>query len=81
MDTNKLKKKIIYRCSYTGTQETDLLYNKIFIRKLNDFSYSDLKKISYLFNYLSDHDIFNILIDKKKPPLKYKKLFTKLKDV
>ena len=27
----KLKKQIIYRCSYTGTKECDLLYQKLII--------------------------------------------------
>ena len=73
-----LKKQIIYRCSYTGTKETDLFYKKIFLKNLNSFTYSDLYQISNLFKTLSDHEIFNILLRKKKYPIKYKKLFNKL---
>ena len=33
LDINKLKKKIIYKCSYSGTKETDLLYKKKIFKK------------------------------------------------
>ena len=38
----KLKKKIIYRCLYTGTKETDLLYQKLIVNKLNTLSHNEL---------------------------------------
>ena len=61
-----LKKQIIYRCSYTGTKETDLFYKKIFLKNLNNFTYSDLYQISNLFKTLSEISILfevkNILI-------------------
>ena len=33
-----IKKQIIYRCSYTGTKETDLLYQKLFVNKIDSLS-------------------------------------------
>ena len=78
LDIINLKKQIIYRCLYTGTKETDLLYKKTFLKKLDDCTYSDLYQISNLFKNLSDPEIFNILSGKNKPPNKYTDLFKKL---
>ena len=78
LEINNLKKKIIYRCSYTGTKETDLLYKKIFLERIDNFTNSDLYLISDLFKNLSDPDIFAILSGKNYPPKKYIKLFKKL---
>ena len=80
-DIKNLKKKITYRCSYTGTKETDLLYERIFLKRLDYFTYSDLNQISNLFKNLSDPEIFAILIGKKNPPKKHKKLFKNLINV
>ena len=77
-DIKNLKKQIAYRCSYTGTKETDLFYKRIFLERLDYFTYSDLKQISSLFKNLSDPEIFTILIGKKNPPKKHKKLFKNL---
>ena len=78
LDIINLKKQIIYKCSYTGTKETDLLYKKTFLKKLDVFTNSELCQISNLFMNLSDQDIFSILLGKKKSPNKYKNLFKKL---
>jgi len=75
LDIINLKKQIIYRCSYTGTKETDLLYKKTFLKKIDYFTYSNLCQISNLFKCMSDHEIFSVLLRKKNPPIKYKKLF------
>ena len=56
----KLKKQIIYRCSYTGTKETDLLYQKLIVNKIDTLSYEELNKLLTLFNEVSDTDIFLI---------------------
>ena len=80
-DIKSLKKQITYRCSYTGTKETDLLYKRIFLKRLDYFTYSDLNQIANLFNNLSDPEIFTILIGKKNPPKKLKTLFKKLMNV
>ena len=77
-DVKFLKKQVIYRCSYTGIKETDLFYKKIFLKKLDDFTYTDLNQILYLFKNFSDPEIFTILTGKKNPPIKLKKIFKKL---
>ena len=77
-DIKNLKKQITYRCSYTGTKETDLFYKRIFLQRLDSFTYSDLNQISNLFIDLSDLDIFNILTRKNISLKKYKRLFKKL---
>ena len=76
----KLKKQIIYRCSYTGTKETDLLYQKLIVNKIDTLSHDELYQLSSLFNEVSDTDIFLILINKTNPNNKYINLFKKLKE-
>ena len=73
-----LKKQILYRCSYTGTKETDLLYKKFIANKINNFTHKELVQLSSLFNEISDADIFLILTKKIKPHPNYKYLFNKL---
>ena len=75
----KLKKQIIYRCSYTGTKETDLLYQKLIVNKIDKLSSNELYQLSNLFKEISDTDIFSILTNKKNPNIKYTNLFKKLK--
>ena len=74
----KLKKLIIYRCSYTGTKETDLLYKKLIFNKIDTLSLDELYQLSNLFNEVSDNVIFLILTNKKNPNSKYTNLFKKL---
>ena len=76
----KLKKQIIYRCSYTGTKETDLLYQKLIVNKIDNLAPNELYQLSNLFNEVSDTDIFLILTNKKNPNSKYANLFKKLKE-
>ena len=76
----KLKKQIIYRCSYTGTKETDLLYQKLIVNKIDTLSHNELYQLSTLFNEVSDTDIFLILTNKINPSNKYINLFKKLKN-
>ena len=76
----KLKKKIIYQCSYTGTKETDLLYQKLIVNKIDTLSHNELYQLSTLFNEVSDTDIFLILTNKINPNNKYTNLFKKLKE-
>ena len=76
----KLKKQIIYRCSYTGTKETDLLYQKLIVNKIDILSHKELYQLSTLFNEVSDNDIFLILTNKMDPDNKYTNLFNKLKE-
>ena len=76
----KLKKQIIYRCSYTGTKETDLLYQKLIVNKIDTLSHNELYQLSILFNEVSDTDIFLILTNKINSNNKYINLFKKLKE-
>ena len=76
----KLKKKIIYRCSYTGMKETDLLYQKLIVNKIDNLSQEELNKLLSLFSEVSDTDIFLILTNKIKSSIKYFNLFKKLKE-
>ena len=76
----KLKKKIIYRCSYTGMKETDLLYQKLIVNKIDYLSQEELNKLLSLFSEVSDTDIFLILTNKIKSSIKYINLFKKLKE-
>ena len=76
----KLKKQIIYRCLYTGTRETDLMYQKLIVNKIDTLSPNELYQLSNLFNEVSDTDVFLILNNKKNPNSKYANLFKKLKE-
>ena len=75
---NELKKMIRYRLIYSGTKETDILYQKIILKKLDTFNKQELLLLSNLFNEISDISIFNILTNKLKKPVKYKDLFNKI---
>ena len=77
-DIKKIKKQIIYRCSYSGTKETDLLYKKFIINKIDQLTNFELIKLSSLFKEVSDIDIFLILTNKIQPKKKYKNLFNKI---
>jgi len=72
-DVKFLKKQVIYRCSYTGIKETDLLYKKVFLKKVDDFTYIDLNQILNLFKNFSDPEIYTILTGKKNPPIKLRR--------
>ena len=76
----KLKKQIIYRCSYTGTKETDLLYQNLIVNKIDTLSHNELYQLSTLFNEVSDTDLFLILTNKINSHNKYTNLFKKLKE-
>ena len=81
LDIKNLKKQIIYRCTYSGSKENELLYKKFFLNNLNKFNYSELNQIYNIFNNLSDPEIYNILLGKKNPPVKFINLFNKLMNV
>ena len=78
MNIEFLKKKILYRSSYTGTKETDLLFKKFIANKINNFTHKEHVQLSSLFNEISDTDILLILTNKIKPHPNYKYLFNKL---
>ena len=81
LDIKNLKKKIIYRCTYSGSKENELIYKKFFLNNLDKFNYSELNQIYIIFNNLSDPEIYNILLGKKNPPVKFINLFNKLMNV
>ena len=79
MTLNSLKKIIKYRANYSGTKETDILYDKFFIKNLDKFSEEDLKLLKSIFDAYSDDEIYSILTGKIEPNKQYMKLFNKLK--
>tara|TARA_Y100001970_G_C13936878_1_gene701136 strand:- start:226 stop:471 length:246 start_codon:yes stop_codon:yes gene_type:complete len=81
MALNSLKKIIKYRSSYSGTKETDILYKKYFINNLNIFNVNELNLLKYLFDTYSDDEIYDFLTKKRKPNLKFKKLFDKINNI
>ena len=74
MDKEKhnLKKIIRYRLSYSGMKETDIIYQRMILKKLEYLNMDELKLLSNLFNDFSDSEIFDILINKKK---NYKEIY------
>ena len=58
-----LKKKIIYRSSYRGTKEMDLLLSSFVSNIINTLSFEELKKLDIFLN-CSDEDISNFYLNK-----------------
>ena len=78
MKLNSLKKIIKYRSSYSGTKETDIMYERYFIRNLEKFNKNELNLLISVFDYYSDDLIFQILTKKIKPDNQFKSLFDKI---
>ncbi len=78
MKLNLLKKIIKYRSSYSGTKETDIMYERYFIRNLEKFNKNELNLLVSVFDYYSDDLIFQILTKKIKPDNKFKSLFDRI---
>jgi len=78
MKLNSLKKIIKYRSSYSGTKETDIMYERYFIRNLEKFNRNELNLLISVFDYYSDDLIFQILTKKIKPNNKFKSLFERI---
>jgi len=78
MALNSLKKIIKYRSSYSGTKETDILYEKHFIRNLKKFNEDDLKLLKDVFDFYTDDEIYLILTNQLNPYKKFKNLFEKI---
>ena len=78
MKLNLLKKIIKYRSSYSGTKETDIMYERYFIRNLEKFTKNELNLLVSVFDYYSDDLIFQILTKKIKPDNKFKSLFDRI---
>ena len=77
-DITNLKKIIRYRSLYSGTKETDFIYKRVIVDKLNSLNKKELLLLSSLFNEISDNEIFNLLTKKSKTPIKYQDLINKL---
>ncbi|HIA61174.1 MAG: hypothetical protein CFH12_00550 [Alphaproteobacteria bacterium MarineAlpha5_Bin2] len=77
-EITNLKKIIRYRSLYSGTKETDIIYKRIIIDKLDNLNKEELLLLSSLFNEISDNVIFNFLTKKSKPSIKYQDLINKL---
>ena len=78
MTINSLKKIIKYRLSYSGTKETDILYNNYFLKKIDKLDEEDLNLLLDILDIYSDRDMYLILTNKKKPLKKFNKLFQKI---
>ena len=61
MSENKeeLKNKIIYRASYRGTKEMDILMINFVKSVINDLNLAELKELDFLVN-LDDESLINI---------------------
>ena len=81
MKLNSLKKIIKYRSSYSGTKETDIIYERYFIRNLEKFNKNELNLLASVFDYYSDDLIFQILTKKIKPDNKFKSLFDRIDQI
>ena len=81
MKSNSLKKIIKYRSTYSGTKETDILYEKYFIRNLGKFNENELDQLKSIFDVYSDHEIYFILTNKTQPIKKFVNLFDKIKRI
>ena len=81
MKLNSLKKIIKYRSSYSGTKETDIMYERYFIRNLEKFNKKELNLLISVFDYYSDDLIFQILTKKIKPNNKFKSLFDRIDQI
>ena len=81
MKLNSLKKIIKYRSSYSGTKETDIMYERYFIRNLEKFNKNELNLLVSVFDYYSDDLIFQILTKKIKPDNKFKSLFDRIDQI
>ena len=81
MKLNSLKKIIKYRSSYSGTKETDIMYERYFIRNLEKFNRNELNLLISVFDYYSDDLIFQILTKKIKPNNKFKSLFDRIDQI
>tara|TARA_B110000014_G_C19607455_1_gene321644 strand:+ start:260 stop:526 length:267 start_codon:yes stop_codon:yes gene_type:complete len=58
-DTEQLKKKIIYRSSYRGTKEMDMLLSSFVNKYINKLNLNDLNKL-YDFLKIDDVELYNI---------------------
>ena len=79
-EKNILKKTIKYRISYSGMKESDIIYKKLILNRLESLNIHELKLLSDLFNEISDFDIFNMLTNKIDKLKKFENLINKILD-
>ena len=77
-EKNNLIKIIKYRLSYSGMKETDILYKKLILNKIEFLNNEELKLLSDLFIEVSDNDIFNMITNKIPKLSKFKYLIDKI---
>ena len=77
-EKNNLKKVIKYRLSYSGMKETDILYNRLILDKLEFLNDEEVSLLSDLIDENSDDKIYNILTKKISGPKKFKNLIYKI---
>ena len=78
MTLNSLKKIIKYRSTYSGKKESDILYERHFIRNLEKFNESELNLLMLVFDNYTDDEIYQILTNKLQANQKFKNLFKKI---
>ena len=78
MKINYIEKILKYRLSYSGTKETDILYKKLILGKLNNFQNEELNLLISLFDEYSDYEILSFLTNKNDAPIKFKSLVSKI---
>ena len=67
MNINYLEKILKYRLSYSGTKETDILYKKLILSKLNNFQNEELNLNSVLIlNPKNDEALYMLILLKIK---------------
>ena len=72
MSTNKedLKNKIIYRASYRGSKEMDILMTNFVKSIINDLEYDQLVDLNYLVN-MDDESLISLKNKESEINLKY----------
>ena len=75
----ELKNKIIYRASYRGTKEMDILMTNFVSSLIKDLDFNELKELDYLVN-LDDETLVNVknnILNEKIPLTNIIKKFQK----
>ena len=75
----ELKNKIIYRASYRGTKEMDILLTNFVKSLINDLNINELKELDFLIN-LDDETIVNIKNNILNNKVSLTKLIKKFQD-
>ena len=82
ISTEELKKKIIYRSSYRGTKEMDVLLSSFVKKVINNLSQEDLLNLHKLLD-IDDDNLYKFKCDQKTsiqiPDNKINKLFKNFK--